>query len=269
MGAAVSLYQMEPDKPIQPFKLILSHQINAMFSNMNGVIQSCFTLRLQDYLPNQPWIIILNDTTNKYVHCSSGTPYVLQDETDDNPIPNSIYNNNSGFTHDYYSGTTAKPENPSRCLGIPPSAWAYGGPVTKNSTSQSYKSISTQDGWILKSSETSNKGGTMNNTATLLYVGDNKQDKQYMSFLSFNTAGLPDNAEITNIWLKIKIQGFAGGNMFDTNALGDLLMDIQRAILWNECQFGEIRLSKTGKPRCGGHVKFCTVDRLVYSDFDQ
>ncbi len=73
----------------------------------------------------------INDTTTKYVHCSSGTPYILQDETDDNLIPNSIYNNNQGFTHDYYSGTTAKPASPNKCLGIIPSAWATGGPVTK------------------------------------------------------------------------------------------------------------------------------------------
>ena len=73
----------------------------------------------------------INDTTIQYVHCPTGTPYILQDETDDNPIPNSIYNNISGFTHDYYSGTTAKPENPTACLGINSLAWSYGGPVTK------------------------------------------------------------------------------------------------------------------------------------------
>ncbi len=68
-------------------------------------------------------------------------------------------------------------------------------------------STASQDGWIRESSETSNKGGTMNKGSKLFYVGDNKQDKQYKSFLSFNTAGLPDNAKITNMQLKIKIQG--------------------------------------------------------------
>jgi hypothetical protein len=75
----------------------------------------------------------INDTTIKYVHCATATPYILQDESDDNPILNSIYNNDVGFTHDYYSGTTAKPENPNHCLGITPSAWSFGGPVTKPS----------------------------------------------------------------------------------------------------------------------------------------
>lgn len=59
-----------------------------------------------------------------YVHCGSGTFYVFEDETEDVEIPNSIYNNNSGFTHDYYSGTTALASDPNRCLGITPQAWA-------------------------------------------------------------------------------------------------------------------------------------------------
>jgi hypothetical protein len=75
----------------------------------------------------------MNDTSNRYVHCPTGEPYILQDETDANLIPNSIYNNYSGFTHDYYSGTTATPDQPTRCLGITPEAWASGGPVSKPS----------------------------------------------------------------------------------------------------------------------------------------
>jgi hypothetical protein len=74
-----------------------------------------------------------------YVHCPTGEEYTLldedgndlPDETNDNPIPNGVYNNDRGFTHDYYSGTTALREDPTRCLGITPEAWASGGPVTK------------------------------------------------------------------------------------------------------------------------------------------
>jgi hypothetical protein len=65
-----------------------------------------------------------------YVNCQTGEFYVWQDETLANPIPNSIYNNDSGFTHDYYSGLTATADQPSRCLGIPSDAWALGGPVS-------------------------------------------------------------------------------------------------------------------------------------------
>ena len=54
-----------------------------------------------------------------------------EDEHDGRPIPNSIYNNDSGFTHDYLSGTVALATEPDRCLGIPPAAWAAGGPVNR------------------------------------------------------------------------------------------------------------------------------------------
>ena len=68
---------------------------------------------------------------NQYVHWPTADPYIWLDETDANPIPNSIYNNESGFTHDYYSGNTATADQPTRRLGIPPEAWMLGGPVTK------------------------------------------------------------------------------------------------------------------------------------------
>ena len=58
----------------------------------------------------------------------------LIDETDLNPIPNSIYNDYSGFTHDYYSGTTARASEPTKCLGIGAYAWALGGPVSNSAT---------------------------------------------------------------------------------------------------------------------------------------
>ncbi len=67
----------------------------------------------------------------QYVHCPTGQSYGWVDEILGNPIPNSIYNNDSGFTHDYYSGTTARASEPTHCLGITPEAWAAGGPVSK------------------------------------------------------------------------------------------------------------------------------------------
>lgn len=69
-------------------------------------------------------------TATDYVNCLTGAYYVWVDESDDNPIPNSIYNNESGFTHDYYSGLTATAGDPTRCLGIDSRAWSFGGPVS-------------------------------------------------------------------------------------------------------------------------------------------
>jgi len=78
-----------------------------------------------------PMPTVTNHTDgSQYVNCVTGQMYVWTDETDANPIPNSIYNNESGFTHDYYSGTTALASDPLRCLGITAAAWATGGPVS-------------------------------------------------------------------------------------------------------------------------------------------
>ena len=95
----------------------------------------------------------INNTDTRYVHCPTGEVYILQDETDNNPIPNSIYNSTSGFTHDYYSGTTAKPETPTQCLGITPEAWASGGPVTKPGGQQAIEIIETWTGGMIDFSE--------------------------------------------------------------------------------------------------------------------
>jgi hypothetical protein len=81
--------------------------------------------------PDPPVDNHINNTTNQYVNCLTGQPYILIDETDDNPIPNSIFNNYSGFTHDYYSGFTATADQPARCVGITAEAWASGGPITR------------------------------------------------------------------------------------------------------------------------------------------
>jgi len=73
-------------------------------------------------------------------------------------------------------------------------------------------SVSAQDGWILETAETSNKGGTMNSAAATFNLGDDKNKKQYRGILSFNTgAGLPDTAVITRVTLRIKKSGLVGG----------------------------------------------------------
>ncbi len=88
----------------------------------------------------------------------------------------------------------------------------YGSPVNVTvTTTLTFKSTALHDGWILESSETSGNGGTMNATATVLYLGDNAQKKQYRSILSFTTSSLPDNAVITKVTLKLKRQGITGG----------------------------------------------------------
>ncbi len=87
------------------------------------------------------------------------------------------------------------------------------------------KSNGDADGWILESSETSNAGGTMNNTATTFNLGDDAADKQVRAVLSFDTSSLPDNAILTKVTLKIKYQGTTGTNPFTTH--GALYVDIR------------------------------------------
>jgi CSLREA domain-containing protein len=74
-----------------------------------------------------------------------------------------------------------------------------------------FTSTSTQDGWILESSETSAVGGTLNGTSATFNLGDDKTKKQYRGILSFNTRPLPDTAVITGVTLKVKKQAIVGG----------------------------------------------------------
>jgi hypothetical protein len=89
-----------------------------------------------------------------------------------------------------------------------------------------FRSVGTYDGWILESSETSTKGGTLDSTSKTFNLGDGAGDKQYRAVLSFNTASLPDTAVITNVTLKIKKQGQVGTDPF--TILGWLKADIRK-----------------------------------------
>lgn len=82
------------------------------------------------------------------------------------------------------------------------------------------------DGWILESSENSNKGGTKNNTSKFFLVGDDALNRQYRSILSFDTSGLPDNAVITRVQVWIRRGKIVGRNPFKTHK--GLWVDIRR-----------------------------------------
>ncbi|MFH2095640.1 MAG: hypothetical protein ABIJ16_08050, partial [Bacteroidota bacterium] len=101
-------------------------------------------------------------------------------------------------------------------------------PVTRSFTVKNrtltIRSIRSQDGWILESGEDTEQGGTRNAGATTFMIGDDELDKQYRAILSFNTAGLPDNAVITKVRIKIREQGLVGSDPFTTH--GGLKVDI-------------------------------------------
>lgn len=104
-------------------------------------------------------------------------------------------------------------------------------PAVPVAQSQSFTSAGAFDGWVAAANKTNKLGGTINNTATTFFVGDDKGNGQYRSILSFDTSALPDNAVITGVTLKIREQGQVGNNPFKT--LGGLQIDIRRGLFSN------------------------------------
>lgn len=98
-------------------------------------------------------------------------------------------------------------------------------------TSKKLLSIGADDGWILESTETSNKGGTMSPTSTTLWLGDDAQDRQYRVILSFDTSTIPANAVIKSVFLKIRRQSLSGTDPFKTH--GNLTVDIRKGMFSN------------------------------------
>jgi hypothetical protein len=80
------------------------------------------------------------------------------------------------------------------------------------------------DGWVIESSEEGNQGSGYDSSSPTFYLGDNAEDRQFLTILDFSTAGLPDNAIITNITLKIKKLSVTGSDPFTTHQ--DALIDI-------------------------------------------
>ena len=99
-------------------------------------------------------------------------------------------------------------------------------------------SVAAQDGWILETAETSNKGGTLNKGAKTLWLGDNAAKKQYRAILSFNTSGIPDNAVITGVTLKVRKQAIVGGGN-PVNIFKGFMVDIEKGV------FGKSALQTT------------------------
>ena len=67
------------------------------------------------------------------------------------------------------------------------------------------KSTAAQDGWVRESSQASGVGGSLNSAATTFNLGDDLAARQFRGILSFSTggAGLPENAVITSVRLKV------------------------------------------------------------------
>ena len=94
------------------------------------------------------------------------------------------------------------------------------------------KSSGTYDGCVLETAESSSKGGIVDALGKTFRVGDDAANKQYRSFLSFDTGTLPDTAVIVSAKLKLKYQGKAGTSPFATH--GKLLVDAKLGAFSNK-----------------------------------
>ena len=88
-----------------------------------------------------------------------------------------------------------------------------------------FKSSSTNDGWILESGENTNAGGTIERNGTTFNVGDDQNNRQYKGILSFDTSSLPDNAVIVSVQVEVKRQSVLGTDPFTTH--GNLVSEIR------------------------------------------
>jgi len=89
-------------------------------------------------------------------------------------------------------------------------------------------SVGTQDGWVLESGETTNAGGSIDATAattSALRVGDNNQDRQYKSVVSFDSSAIPDGATILSATLRLRRGTVSGTDPFATH--GTCWTDVQ------------------------------------------
>jgi hypothetical protein len=83
-----------------------------------------------------------------------------------------------------------------------------------------FTSVATHDGYMLESGENTNVGGSSNSTASTtsaLRIGDNNQDRQYKSIVSFDTSAIPDGATILSATLRLRRGSLTGTNPFTTN----------------------------------------------------
>jgi hypothetical protein len=103
-----------------------------------------------------------------------------------------------------------------------------GGGGGGNPVTVTFTSVAAQDGWILESNENSNAGGSSDSTAattSALRVGDNQQDRQYKTVVSFDTSSIPDTATILSATVRLRRGSLTGTSPFTTH--GTCQVDIQ------------------------------------------
>jgi carboxypeptidase T len=110
----------------------------------------------------------------------------------------------------------------------PASNEATATPFASVATVVTFTSGGAQDGWVLESGETTSAGGSLSATASTtsaLRLGDNNQDRQYRTVVSFDTSSIPDGATIVSVTLRLLRGSLTGTNPFTTH--GTCWVDVQ------------------------------------------
>ncbi|MEX8518117.1 MAG: hypothetical protein AB3X44_06350 [Leptothrix sp. (in: b-proteobacteria)] len=112
---------------------------HALKQNWASAVQTHY--QALQVLPEPAIDVNVDSVRSQYVNCKTGHHYLWQTESAEQPIPNSIWNNSSGFMHDLYSGQVARAGAHRSCLGLGPQVWAWGGPVTHSGSKPSFTSL--------------------------------------------------------------------------------------------------------------------------------
>ncbi|HEX4952412.1 MAG TPA: choice-of-anchor B family protein [Thermoanaerobaculia bacterium] len=129
----------------------------------------------------------------------------------------------NGSTYHYVvTGTNAEGEggNSNQASATPA--------ATPTPATVTFTSVGAQDGYVLESGESTNVGGSVNSSASTtsaLRVGDNNQDRQYKSVVSFDTSSIPDGATIVSATVRLLRGTLSGTNPFGTH--GTCWVDVQ------------------------------------------
>lgn len=98
-------------------------------------------------------------------------------------------------------------------------------PSTPTVATARLPAVASQDGWVAESAAGTGVGRVVNSVGPTLAVGDDGGDRQFRSFLSFDTSRLPARAWIVSATLRVKRSGGTGRDPSATHR--NLVVDVR------------------------------------------
>ncbi len=117
------------------------------------------------------------------------------------------------------------------------------------------------DGWVLETGETTNTGGLINTTNLTCYVGDDGLDRQYRTFMHFNTSRIPDDADVIRVTLQYKQHSIIGSDPYVTH--GNVWADIKEGYFSNNPALVQADFAALSSMNNAGFFEF-TPSSLAY-----